>query len=56
MRRDRTTFVAVADHQFAGWGHLVYKPDYAFFAVNGIPEIQNFDVIPPYRRPENWMM
>ena len=31
-------------------GHLVRESEYAFFREHGIPEIQNFDVIPPFRR------
>ena len=30
--------------------HLVYSSDYSFFRENNIPEIQNFDVVPPLRR------
>lgn len=48
--QERTTFLALYNGAFVGWGHLVYKPGYSFFVKNGIPEIQNFDVIPPYRK------
>lgn len=47
---ERTTFLALWDGKFIGWGHLISKPQYHYFLENGIPEIQNFDVIPPYRR------
>lgn len=50
LNQERTTFVALLNDAFVGWGHLVYKPRYSFFYDNGIPEIQNFDVIPPYRK------
>lgn len=50
LSEQRTTFLAVVQGKFAGWGHLVYVCDYSFFREHGIPEIQNFDVIPPYRR------
>lgn len=47
---ERKTFLAICDGAFVGWGHLVYRSGYSFFVENGIPEIQNFDVIPPYRK------
>lgn len=50
LNRERTTFLAFYNGEFAGWGHLVYKAGYRFFSDNGIPEVQNFDVIPPYRK------
>ncbi|REE68741.1 ribosomal protein S18 acetylase RimI-like enzyme [Paenibacillus taihuensis] len=50
LSSERTTFVALYNEQFVGWGHLVYRPEYAFFLENGIPEIQNLDVIPTYRK------
>lgn len=46
----RTTFLALAQGDFAGWGHLVYSSEYTFFREHGIPEIQNFDVIPSCRQ------
>lgn len=50
VSHERTTFLALYNDDFIGWGHLVYKSGYSFFFNNGIPEIQNFDVIPPYRK------
>lgn len=50
VKGERATFVALLDGAFAGWGHLVYKPYYDDFRMKGIPEIQNFDVIPPFRK------
>ncbi|KAB8126004.1 GNAT family N-acetyltransferase [Gracilibacillus oryzae] len=50
LSQERTTFLALDNKRFVGWGHLVYKSEYAFFMENGVPEIQNFDVIPPYRK------
>jgi len=47
---ERTTFLALFEGEVVGWGHIVHKPAYAYFADNGIPEIQNFDVIPPFRK------
>lgn len=29
---------------------MVYRSEYPYFAENNIPEIQNFDVIPPFRK------
>jgi len=46
----RVTYIAFCEGNFAGWGHVVYTSGYAYFAENGIPEIQNFDVIPPFRK------
>lgn len=50
QRFERATLLALFNNEFAGWGHVVDKSDYPHFAENGIPEIQNFDVIPPYRK------
>ncbi|WNS45394.1 GNAT family N-acetyltransferase [Paenibacillus sp. MMS20-IR301] len=45
----RMTLLAFRGHEFAGWGHVVFQPQYSYFADNQIPEIQNFDIIPPFR-------
>lgn len=45
---DRITLAAVYDGHFAGWLHLLSKSPY--FAQNGIPEINNLDVVPALRR------
>ena len=45
----KNIILALCNDEFVGWGHLVYKPGYAFFLDNWIPEVQNFDVMPPYR-------
>ncbi|MGK9253534.1 MULTISPECIES: GNAT family N-acetyltransferase [Paenibacillus] len=50
QKGERATFLAFQEKEFAGWGHVVFKSDYPYFAENRIPEIQNFDVIPPFRR------
>jgi len=50
QRKDRVTLVVFYDGEFVGWGHVSYKSHYPYFAENGIPEIQNFDVIPPFRK------
>lgn len=47
---ERVTFLAVYGGRFAGWAHFVLRPGYPFYAENGIPEVQNLDVIPPFRK------
>ena len=46
----RITLLAFYDGQFAGSLHLLKKSYYPYFAENGIPEINDFNVIPPLRR------
>lgn len=46
----RITLLAFYDGQFAGSLHLLMKSHYSYFAENGIPEINDFNVIPPLRR------
>ncbi|WP_349264173.1 GNAT family N-acetyltransferase [Longimicrobium sp.] len=36
--------------QFAGYVTLVWQPDYAPFRAERIPEIQDFNVLPAFRR------
>lgn len=48
--KERVTLLAFYESEFVGWGHVVFKSKYPYFVENGIPEIQNFDVIPPYRK------
>jgi GNAT superfamily N-acetyltransferase len=50
QRIERVTLLLFYNVEFVGWGHVIYKPLYPYFAENGIPEIQNFDVIPPFRK------
>jgi GNAT superfamily N-acetyltransferase len=47
---ERVTLLAFYESEFVGWGHVVYKSKYPYFVENGILEIQNFDVIPPFRK------
>jgi len=47
---ERITLIAEYDGRFAGWLHLLDKSYYPFFVEQGIPEINNFDVVPPLRR------
>lgn len=46
----RVTLIAEGENRFAGWLHLVFRSDYAYFAERNIPEINNLDVLPPMRR------
>jgi GNAT superfamily N-acetyltransferase len=47
---ERDVFVALVGNQFAGYVTLVWHPDYAPFRTEGIPEIQDFNVLPDFRR------
>jgi GNAT superfamily N-acetyltransferase len=46
----RNVFVAWVGGVFAGYVTLVWQPDYAPFRAEGIPEIQDFNVLPAFRR------
>lgn len=47
---ERITLVALYEGSFAGWLHLLSESGYSYFAEKGIPEINNFDVVPTRRR------
>ncbi|NRF95994.1 GNAT family N-acetyltransferase [Paenibacillus frigoriresistens] len=47
---ERSTLIAIYDQKFAGWLHLLSKSIYPYFVEQGIPEINNFDVVPSRRR------
>lgn len=47
---DRITLLAFYQGQFAGSLHLLAESQYPYFAEKGIPEINDFNVIPPYRK------
>ncbi|WP_169089126.1 GNAT family N-acetyltransferase [Paenibacillus sp. PL91] len=47
---ERVTLIAFNDQKFAGWLHLLSKSYYPYFEERGIPEINNFDVVPSLRR------
>ncbi|WP_308636814.1 GNAT family N-acetyltransferase [Paenibacillus silvisoli] len=47
---ERLTLIAFYDQQFAGWLHLLSKSYYPSFVEEGIPEINNFEVVPTLRR------
>lgn len=46
----RIILVAFCDSVFAGYLNIVWKPDYPPFRTENIPEIQDFNVLPQYRR------
>ncbi len=48
--RERVTLVALYNQKFAGWLHLLSRSIYPYFVEKGIPEINNFDVVPSLRR------
>jgi GNAT superfamily N-acetyltransferase len=46
----RSCWVAHLGTAFAGYVTVNWKPTYPFFAHNSIPEIQDLNVLPPFRR------
>lgn len=48
--KERVTLLFL-ESKLAGWGHVVLHPQYPYFREHGIPEIQNFDIIP---RSASW--
>ncbi|MCM3700569.1 GNAT family N-acetyltransferase [Paenibacillus macerans] len=46
----RITLMAFYDDQLAGCCHLLYSSPYPFFRENNIPEINDLNVFPEYRR------
>ncbi|RAP74301.1 GNAT family N-acetyltransferase [Paenibacillus montanisoli] len=46
----RITLIALYDQKFAGWLHLLSTSYYPYFVDEGIPEINNFEVVPTLRR------
>lgn len=47
---ERRTLLAFYEGHFAGSLHLLATSNYPYFAENGIPEINDFNVIPPVRK------
>ncbi len=47
---ERITLLAFYQSQFAGSLHLLAASYYPYFMENGIPEINDFNVIPPFRK------
>ena len=50
QRGTRTVFVAFVGEDFAGYVTVVWTPSYPPFLAAGIPEIQDFNVLPRFRR------
>lgn len=46
----RPVLVARLDGEFAGYVTVLWEPDYPPFRKTGIPEIQDFNVLPQFRR------
>lgn len=46
----RNVFVLTSDEEFAGYVTLNWQPTYPTFKGQGIPEIQDLNVLPAYRR------
>lgn len=46
----RTVLVAFVGRDFAGYVTVVWTPSYPPFLAAGIPEIQDFNVLPRFRR------
>lgn len=46
----RTVLVAVAGAEVCGYGTVCWEPDYPPFVAAGIPEIQDLNVLPRFRR------
>jgi RimJ/RimL family protein N-acetyltransferase len=47
---DLVFYVALDDKHYGGHVKLVWKPDYVHFRQAGIPEIQDLNVLPAYRK------
>jgi GNAT superfamily N-acetyltransferase len=50
QRGVRAVFVAFVDDEFAGYLTVNWNPTYPPFLDDGIPEIQDFNVLPSFRR------
>jgi GNAT superfamily N-acetyltransferase len=46
----RTILVAAAGDEIRGYGTVAWEPDYPPFVAAGIPEIQDLNVLPRFRR------
>ena len=47
---ERVTLLALVEGRLAGCAHLKYQSEYSPFAERGIPEINDLNVFPAYRR------
>jgi hypothetical protein len=50
----RTVLVAFAGSDFAGYVTINWRPGYPPFRADGVPEIQDFNVLPRFRRQGRW--
>jgi GNAT superfamily N-acetyltransferase len=50
LERKRVTLFAMAGSVITGCAHLKYESEYPYFSENGIPEINDLNVFPEYRR------
>jgi GNAT superfamily N-acetyltransferase len=50
QRGVRAVFIAIVDDEFAGYVTVNWNPTYPPFRDDGIPEIQDFNVLPRFRR------
>ncbi len=49
-RGERDVLVAFVDDEFAGYVTVMWNPEYPSFRSEGIPEIQDLNVLPKFRR------
>jgi GNAT superfamily N-acetyltransferase len=47
---ERDVFVAMMDEVFAGYATLNWRPEYPPFRAEGIPVVEDFNVLPAFRR------
>lgn len=47
---ERDVIIAEVDGRFAGYVTIRWRPEYVPFAQMGIPEVQDFNVLPEFRR------
>jgi GNAT superfamily N-acetyltransferase len=47
---ERDVLIAEVDGEFAGYVTIRWHPEYSPFAEKGIPEVQDFNVLPNFRR------
>jgi GNAT superfamily N-acetyltransferase len=48
----REVLIALVDGMFAGYLTIVWEPEYEPFHVDKIPEVQDFNVLPVFRRKQ----
>ena len=50
QKESRVTLVALIDEEFAGYGTIIWSSSYIGFKDRKIPEIQDLNVLPQFRR------